>query len=132
MDNEQPVTQTQLLAALEANNKQLVQQLRQEFSAEMDRRFEAFHQQLIREFHAVLEKALQVHRDEILDRAQEMVRDAQTELLRGFQSYVDRIESRLQVLEDNESNRLRSIRSRLASLEQDVLQIKAKLLQAGL
>lgn len=64
----------------------------------------------------------------ILDRTQEMVRDAQTEVLRGFERYQANIQIRLRTLEADTSNIKTSQDLRLANLEERITAIEMRLM----
>jgi hypothetical protein len=64
----------------------------------------------------------------ILQRTQEMVRDAQTEVLRGFNRYQNAVQIRLRTLEADTSNIKTSQDLRLANLEERITAIEVKLM----
>jgi hypothetical protein len=66
--------------------------------------------------------------ERILDRTQEMVRDAQTEVLRGFERYLAGVQIRLRTLEADASNLKTSQDLRLANLEERIIAIELKLM----
>ena len=67
----------------------------------------------------------------ILDRTQEMVRDAQTDILRGFERYAAGNNIRLRTLEADFSNLHTSEQLRLANLEERVQALELKLMGGG-
>jgi len=73
---------------------------------------------------ATLEAKLDAKFNAMLERVQEIVRDAQTEILRGFEAFARENEIRVRRLETNESG----TNERLANLEARLLEIEKKLL----
>lgn len=64
----------------------------------------------------------------ILERTQEMVRDSQTEVLRGFDRYQTGIQIRLRTLEADASNLKTSNELRLANLEERITALEMRLM----
>jgi hypothetical protein len=88
--------------------------------ADMDRRFAELKEEIIR--------AIARSQTEILERTQEMVRDAQTELLRGFNAFADGQNTRIRKLQADLSNVDTSTDLRLVVLERRLLEIEPRLL----
>ncbi|HEX3684658.1 MAG TPA: hypothetical protein VHU83_19125 [Bryobacteraceae bacterium] len=65
------------------------------------------------------------------DRTQEMVRDAQTEILRGFQRYLDASNIRLRSLEAETSNLKTAQELRLANHEERIIALESALMVRG-
>jgi hypothetical protein len=65
------------------------------------------------------------------DRTQEMVRDAQTEILRGFQRYLDAPNIRLRSLEAETSNLKTAQELRLANHEERIIALESALMLRG-
>jgi hypothetical protein len=80
------------------------------------------------ELRSYLEAMEQRMIERILDRTQEMVRDAQTEVLRGFERYLAGVQIRLRTLEADASNMKTSQDLRLANLEERIIAIELKLM----
>ncbi|MBV8807033.1 MAG: hypothetical protein JO033_00035 [Acidobacteriaceae bacterium] len=76
-----------------------------------------------------LRQYLEAMEGRILDRTQEMVRDAQTEILRGFERYQAGVQIRLRSLEAETSNLKTAQEMRLANLEERVTALE---LQRGM
>ena len=80
------------------------------------------------ELRSYLEAMEQRTIERILERTQEMVRDAQTEVLRGFDRYQTGIQIRLRTLEADTSNLKTSQELRLANLEERITAIEMRLM----
>ena len=74
-----------------------------------------------------LTDALAAAEEGILERTQEMVRDAQTELLRGFVAYSERENIQLRKLRADVSNVDASTEERMAILERRLFEIEKRL-----
>ena len=73
---------------------------------------------------AKLDAKLGTFKHEILEKVQEMVRDAQTEILRGFQVFAKANEIRMRRLETSDAG----LNERVANVEARLLQVEEKLI----
>ena len=80
---------------------------------------------------AELRSYLEAMEQRMLERTQEMVRDAQTEVLRGFERYLAGVQIRLRTLEADASNIKTSQELRLANLEERITAIEMRLMMGN-
>jgi len=88
---------------------------------------EEFGERLEARLDAKLDAKLRTLKDELI----EAVRDAQTEVLRGFHAHQGGMDLRLRKIEADHSNLDASATGRLANLEQRVFEIEKKLMMGG-
>lgn len=78
---------------------------------------------------AELRSYLEAMEQRMLERTQEMVRDAQTEVLRGFDRYQAGIQIRLRTLEAETSNLKTAQELRLANHEERIAALEMRLMR---
>jgi len=78
-----------------------------------------------------LRQHLTAMEERMLERTQEMVRDAQTEILRGFERFLTGNLIRLRTLEADFSNLRTSEQLRLANLEERIQALELRLMGGG-
>jgi len=120
---DQPVTKKDLVEAL-AEAKQEILAVTKKDLAETK-------QEILAVTKKDLAEALAETKQEILERTQEMVRDSQTEILRGFDVYAKISEARLRRLESGLLTLHAddaAMNERIASLESRLLEVEQKLM----
>jgi hypothetical protein len=99
--------------------------------AELRSYLEGMEQRMLGRTQQIVQEITATRKQEILDQTQEMVRDAQTEVLRGFERYLAGVLIRLRTLEADTSNVKTSQELRLANLEERIIAIELKLMRGN-
>jgi exonuclease VII large subunit len=114
-NGSQPVTRNELKEELRA----LEERMEQRFDARLD----SLEERMVRTFTSLIAKT----KTEILEKTQEQVRDAQTELLRGFEAFIKGRDVQFRKLRADFSNLDAATDLRLKAVEDRLWQIEKRL-----
>ena len=130
--NNQPATRADvraLEAKMEGRLQRVEEKMDQRFAEskqEMDRRFTESKQEIDRRF-AESNQEMDRRFTELTERLQEFVRDAQTELLRGFEAFAGGFDTRMRKVQADLSNVDASTDRRIVLLERRMIEIEKRL-----